>query len=87
MKTKTIRVNISPSGNFKHIYNDSLRSMDEAMGNFEVHRASDIYFDNALQCWKIKILATDEVLPEEFKDRAEALSFEHDYLQTRVGSA
>lgn len=82
---KTIRVQISPDGKtFQHIYNDSLQSLDNALGEVEIHRATDIYFDNVDRLWRIKMLDTKEVLEQGFETRQEALDFEHEYLQERM---
>jgi hypothetical protein len=84
---KEIRVRISPTGGrFKHIYNDALRPMDEALGNFEVNRATDVFFDNASNMWMIRDLSTGETLEESFIKREDALAFEHNYLQHGMGS-
>lgn len=84
---KEIRVRISPTGGrFKHIYNDALRPMDEAMGVIEVNRATDVFFDNYDRLWKIRDLSTGEILEESFIKREDALAFEHNYLQNRMDS-
>jgi len=82
---KTIRVRISPDGkNVKHIYNDALRSMDKALGDFTINRATDIFFDNVENAWKIKILEDGKILPNVFEHRSDALAFEHEYLQNKM---
>lgn len=82
---KTIKVKISPDGKYQHIYNDALRPMDEALGDFKVHRATDVFFDNVERLWKIRDLSTNEVLLDGFEHRGQALSFEHRYLQEQMG--
>lgn len=76
-----IRMRISPDGKtFKHLYNDDLQhTVDKALGKVEVVRASDVYYNNEIGKWKIKINGDD--LKGEFAARSTALAFEHAWLE------
>lgn len=78
-------VRISPDGKeVLHLYDDKLMSMTSKTSEVEVERASDVYFDNKESLWKIRILATGEILPASFKDRSIALVYEKIVLESRL---
>lgn len=76
-----IRMRVSPDGKtFKHLYNDDLRhTVDKALGKIEVVRASDVYYNNDIGMWKVRIDGED--LKGEFSARSTALLFEHKWLE------
>lgn len=79
---KSYKLVVSKDGKkFIHIYNDTLMQMDDSLGEFEVNRASDVYFCNEVKKWKVKFLESGEVSPLDFDTREEALDWEHNYLQ------
>jgi len=79
---KAYKLVISKDGKkFIHTYNDTLREMDDSLGDFEVHRASDVYFCNKARKWKVRFLKSGDVAPLDFDTREEALDWEHFHLQ------
>jgi hypothetical protein len=78
---KQIRISISPEGNFKHIYSDELLPMDKKFKT-EVRRASDVFFDNDIGQWRIRV--GNLLLDETFDRRDQALSFEVRWLESNA---
>jgi len=79
---KHYKIVISRDGKkFLHTYSDALIPLDESLGEFNVNRASDVYFCNDRKKWKVKFLSTGDIAPPEFDTREEALDWEHSYLQ------
>ena len=78
-------VRISPDGKeVLHLYDDKLMGMTSKTSEVEVERASDVYYDGKASVWKVKILATGEILPVSFGNRSMALSYEKIVLEGRL---
>lgn len=78
-------IRISPDGKeVLHLYNDKLLPLDKLSGDIAVERASDIFFDNDICSWRIKILKTGEVLDTCFIDRETAKEHEVEVLESRL---
>ena len=78
-------IRISPDGKeVLHLYNDKLIDITSKTSDVEVTRASDIFFDNETSKWKIKILATEEILPVSFIHRGIAQDYEKIVLEDRL---
>lgn len=75
-------IRISPNGDVTHLHTDALSL--KRLGPKEVHRATDVFFENATQSWRIRNLATGAVWPRHFESRKEAIKFEVDVLQSRL---
>jgi hypothetical protein len=75
---KQVRIAIGPNGDYKHIYADELLPLDEKF-NAKVSRASDVYFNNHIRKWCIRV--DGHVLEETFDTRQEALDFEVSWLE------
>ena len=78
-------IRISPDGKeVLHLYNDRLVDLVSKTSEMSVERASDIFFDNETSMWKIKILATKEILPVSFIHRGMAQEYEKIVLEDRL---
>ena len=49
------------------------------LGHIEMSRASHVEFDNDKQAWFVQSAATMKILKDDFKTRAEALTWEKNY--------
>jgi hypothetical protein len=82
---KQIRFRVTADGKeTKHLYHDGLKPVDDAIGEYYITRATEVYFDNLERKWKIEVLETKEVLDEAFDNREDALKFEQEYLQAKM---
>ena len=77
--TKTII--ITPSGNARHIYNDKLQELGDALGSSTTKRASHV--EPAGNKWTADLSPVDGPVLGPYDTRAEALYWEVDYLETR----
>ena len=71
-----VLVRISPDGKKTlHLHNDKLRF---SFSDPSIHRATDVFFDNELKKWRVKLLREDMVLDFQGDSRQEAI--EHEIL-------
>jgi hypothetical protein len=77
---KKIKLRISPDGEVQHLYDDTLSKITSKIcGGVKVTRASDVFFDEELQKWRVKLLTDPwkgRVLDRSFVTRKEAISYE-----------
>jgi hypothetical protein len=75
-------VRISPDGSeVKHLYNDDIIRITAETSDITVKRASDVFFDNDIKKWRIRLVDTEEVIGVEFDKRAEAIAYEIEMLE------
>ena len=78
--TTIYKMRVDPGGKtVTGLYSDKLPW--RTLGELTIKRATDCFFDNGIKKWKILIVKTNELLPEEFDSREEAIAFEIEYLQ------
>jgi len=74
-------------GNIVSVYSELL-DLTRLRGIPEIHRATEVKFDNDLLCWSIlslpPIFQKEEVLATGFKLRSEAISWEVNFLNTNM---
>lgn len=79
---KEIKVLISQDGKTAiGLYDDSIPY--SKLGEMGVTRASDVFFDDTVQKWRIQVFPSNEILPEMFDTRWKAIEFEVSYLQKK----
>ena len=82
---KKIKLRLGPNGEVQHLYDDTLSSITmDLCKDVEVQRASDVFFDNELKKWRIKLLTDPwkgRVLSRSFKTRSEAIAYEIKILE------
>jgi hypothetical protein len=78
---------ISPDGKeVLHLYDDKLVEMTRKTSDIEIKRATDVFFDNEDQVWRIKFLPRglkdmETILAIPFGTREEALEYERGALE------
>lgn len=78
-----IVINVSPDGKVvTGLYSDNIPYRE--LGDCQIERASEVFFDSSINKWKIKILAEDRVLAPGFGLRSEAISYEIKYLNKKL---
>jgi len=75
-------IRISPDGKLiEGLYDDKF-PWHGLRGELEINRASDVFFDQRVQKWRVKILHNYRILPKSFKLREDAITYEREYLET-----
>lgn len=75
-------IRISPDGKeVLHLYDDKYNQITSKHSDMEITRATDVFFDNDMQVWKIRFLSNNEVLPVVFRNRERALKHERWILE------
>mgnify|MGYP001814065504 FL=1 len=75
-------VRISPDGGeVVHLHNDKYNQITSKHSTMKIERASDVFFDNEIQRWRVKIRHTNAILAIDFATRQEALDHEHALLE------
>lgn len=70
-------IRISPDGKeVMHLSNDKYNQITAKHSDMEITRASDVFYDNSSQCWRIKYNHTNAILIIPFATRQEAIDFE-----------
>lgn len=73
-------IRISPDGKETlHLYDEKVTDMTSQLADVKIHRASDVYFCNKDDHWKIKFKGL--VLPVMFYKRQQALDYEKGFLE------
>jgi hypothetical protein len=74
-----IEIILTNDCSLKMLHNDKFNCND--FGNkIKVKRASNIEFNNILQCWEIKSAKTKKIIKSNFKTRNQALDYEKKYF-------
>ena len=75
-------IRISPDGSeVLHLYDDKIAELTSKTSDIKINRASDVFFDNEDQVWRIKFRHTNAILMIPFETRAEALEYERLVLE------
>jgi hypothetical protein len=75
-------IRISPDGKeVVHIHNDTYNKITSEHADITINRASDVFFDNQEQKWRVKIRHTKSLLAITFDTRQDALNFEGKLLE------
>jgi len=76
-----MKIKISPDGKtITGLYSDQFPW--HKLGKLEITRASDVFFDQRIQKWRVKLLHNFCVLPRQFKIREDAIAYEREYLES-----
>lgn len=86
MKKQPFKIVIK-DGNIVSVYSEII-DLTKLGGIPEIHRATEVKFDNDLLCWSIlslpPIFQKEEVLATGFAKRSDALAFEIDFLNENM---
>jgi hypothetical protein len=75
-----MKIKISPDGKLiEGLYSDKFPWMK--LGSLNVTRASDVFFDEESQSWKIRLSRTKQLLPVHFSRREDAIAYERGFLE------
>ena len=76
-------IRISPDGKeVVCLHNDFIHQVISKHSEVIIKRASDVFYDNKLRVWRVRILEPhEELLPQKFFDRESALEFEKKFLE------
>ena len=80
---------LEQDGTIQTQYADNIGDILRGMGPLNVHRASKVEFDNALQGWLVEMLENTDLGISPFRvgpfqQRTDALRWEVDYIQSRL---
>lgn len=73
-----------PDGTVKFLYSDGHPALE--LGKATIERASDVFFDEDRQEWRIHIRGEREPLREGFQKRQDAINYEVEYLNQQLQS-
>lgn len=74
---KTVNLQITSEGGVRMLHDDAV-DLGE-LGKVEMSRASHVEFCNEKQAWFVQSALTLKILKDDFKTRAEALTWEKNY--------
>lgn len=76
-------IRISPDGKeVVCLHNDFIHKIISKHSDVVIKRASDVFYDNKIKMWRVRILEPyEELLPLKFFSREEALEFEKRFLE------
>jgi len=77
-------VRFKADGSVVFLYNDDHPALK--LGKAEIERASDVYFDNERQKWRVHIRGEREPLKEGFEKRQDAINHEVEYLNKKLAT-
>lgn len=76
---KEIHIYFTPEGTVEGLYNDLLAELD--LGQLHVQRASNVEFNDNIQCWEVDVIG--EGIVHSCKSRDEAIQWEIKYLERK----
>lgn len=75
-------IRISPDGKeIKHLYDEDIVRITSETSDIKIKRASDVFFDNDIKKWKIRVVDDGRIVNMEFDTRSEAIGYEVDMLE------
>jgi hypothetical protein len=63
------------------LYDDKIHRLTNKTSKTTVTRASDVFYDNELERWKVRFINTGLLLPIAFKSREKAIQYEKKFLE------
>ena len=80
---KEVKILVKTNGDLQCLYTDTINLHNLGCGKLNIERASKVEFNDDLQMWTVRLVATGKIIGK-FDKRIDALAYEVKYLNNTL---